>query len=68
MFTGCSALVDASDFKLSESAIEHGTKCYYEMFKDCTSLANPPEKVVFNGAGSFTSRTHRMFANCSSLA
>lgn len=63
MFSGCSALRDASNVKLPSSGYLQ-TRCFSNMFKNCTSLQTAPELSSTSlGVECYSS----MFAGCSSL-
>ncbi len=62
LFNNCTTLVDASDLILPATTLSD--RCYYWMFRGCSSLTAAPElpaTTVYNRS------YYSMFANCSSL-
>lgn len=62
LFSGCTALTDASDLYLPSASVIEG--CYQGMFKGCTSLVKPP---MLQAWGSADNCYDGMYSGCTSL-
>ena len=63
MFSGCSSLREAPNMAFLPATI--GTKCCYQMFQNCTSLATAPATLSATTLG--TQSYTQMFYGCSAL-
>lgn len=63
LFSGCTNIVEADRMSLPATTLKY--QCYYEMFKDCTSLTKAPS--ILPATILVDSCYYRMFWGCSSL-
>lgn len=63
LFSGCTNLVEADRLSLPATTLKY--QCYYEMFKDCTSLTKAPS--ILPALDLADSCYYSMFKSCSSL-
>lgn len=63
LFSGCTNIVEADRLSLPATTLKY--QCYYEMFKDCTSLTKAPS--ILPALDLADSCYYSMFKSCSSL-